>query len=361
MARVSVTILVEPGFVPTELALVQDALRIANRLGQDVQFDVRICTTTKSDLVEGIGGMLVRTTPLPLNEAALSDHLIVLGGKGIGARFDVLRTRLRWCERMGQNIILMSDAAFEWQRLNPDSEQITTHWEDQQVRATSICEPHNKLPLFARTGRVTTAAGMMSAADVTLSLIVAPCSALLAQSVGNILLMDRIRDAAAEQPRSENDVNALRVAKLEKAIAAMEAHLEEPLSITELAALVGVSVRQFERRFKVYLGQSPAAFYRSLRLRRARLLIEQTAMSVVEIGLACGFGCSSNFAKLFSREFGISPIRHQTRFLAMAHDAKSDPKPQGYPDAHFPLSPCSPRPSAHAAGADGALVQRAGR
>ncbi|WP_424988658.1 GlxA family transcriptional regulator [Microbulbifer sp. S227A] len=361
MQRVSVTILVEPGFIPTELALVQDPLRIANRLGLGVEFDLRICTTSGSDLVESLGGLLVRATPLPLDETTLPDHLVVLGGKGIRTSFANLRARLRWCERRGQNIILMSDAATEWQRINPQTEQLTTHWEHQQLRDTVTCESHGKLPLFTETGRIATSAGMLSAADVTLSLIVARYNTRLAQAVGNILLVDRIRQGAAEQPRSENDVNALRVARLESAIAEMEANLEDPLPISQLAAHAGVSVRQFERRFKLFIGQTPAAFYRALRLRRARVLLEQTALPVFEVALACGFGCTSNFSKLFTREFGISPTKYQTRFLAMAHDARNDLQSQGPQDAPFPLSACSSRTSAHPVGADETLVQGIGR
>nr|WP_309502767.1 helix-turn-helix domain-containing protein [uncultured Roseovarius sp.] len=361
MLNVRVTILVEQGFVPTELALVQDVLRIAGRLGQGICFDTRLCTTAGEDLVEGVGGIFVRAVPLALDDAIRPDHLVVLGGAGIAARFEQLRARLRWSERMGQSIILMSDAASEWQRLNSDAGQTTNHWEDHQIRSTALCEQGRGLPLFRTSGRITTAAGMISAADVILDRIVAPRSAWLAQAVGNVLLMGRIRDGAAPQPRSENDVNALRLVNLETTIAAMEDHLEDPLTTADLAAVAGLSVRQFERKFKTFLGQSPMAFYRSLRLRRARTLIEQTALPVSEISVACGFGSPSSFSKLYTSAFGLSPTRRRAQLSAKAAQCGRTSQSQGYQNAPVPLPAHTLRPSLHSAGTDETPVRRTGR
>ncbi len=310
--EVRVTILVAEGFVPTELALVQDILRIANRLDQNVQFVSQVCSMQGEDLVEGLGELLVRTSPFTIEENFLPDHLIVLGGMGARRGFARLRSRLRWFERMGRDIILLSDAASEWQRLHPDTDCLTTHWELQQLDRDAELAPKHELPLFSLTSRITTAAGMLSTADVVLTRVVAPRSRRLSQAVGQVLLIERIRDGDASQPRSENDIASLRLVQLEDAIAAMEQNVEVPLSMTEIAAIAGFSLRQLERKFKSAVGQSPAAFYRSLRLRRARNLIEQTSLSLFEISVACGLGSQSNFAKNYTREFGISPARRRT-------------------------------------------------
>ena len=361
MTPVQVSILVEPGFVPTELALVQDVLRIAGRLGQGIGFDIRLCTTAQTGEVEGIGGMFVRAQALPRRDAALPDHLVVLGGAGIPERFEKIRTRLRGFERMGQDIILLSDAATQWQRLHPEVDKITTHWEDQQVRTIATCGQGGTRPLFTRTGRITTAAGMLSTADVILSLIVAPRSARLAQAVGNVMLMERIRDGQSQQPRSENDVDALRLARIETVILAMEDHIEEPLRLAELAKCAGLSIRQLERKFKSCLGQTPAAFYRGLRLRRAKTLIEKTILPIAEISVACGFGSPSGFAKLYTAEFGITPSRQRAQLSGKEMPCHSHSQPQGSTHAPVPLSARSPRTSAHPAGAYETPVQGAWR
>lgn len=361
VVQIHVTILVADGFVPTELALVQDSLRIVNRLGQNQCFITQICSADDAELVEGLGGILLRTTPFRVDDSRLPDHLIVLGGTGIRHSFNLLRARLRWIERMDRHILLMSDAASEWQRLHSETDHMTTHWEIQQLDRDAEYAPDHDLPLYARTSRITTAAGMMAAADVVLDRIVAPLSRRLAQSVGQVLLMDRIRDGDASQPRSENHVAALRLVNLETVIAAMEQHLETPLRMSALAALAGVSVRQLERKFRSTLGQSPVAFYRTLRLRRARNLVEQTSLHITEISAAFGFGSSSNFAKMYAREFGISPTQRRLQLSDAAPKHPLTLQSLGTHHASFPLSPRPTCASSHAAGADETAIRSTGR
>src|SRR3546814_1038904 len=70
----------------------------------------------------------------------------------------------------------------------------------------------------------------------------------------------------------------------------MEQNLEEPLSRSELARGADLSTRQLERLFRKYLNRSPARYYLELRLNKARLLLLQTNMSVIDVALACGDG-----------------------------------------------------------------------
>ena len=92
-----------------------------------------------------------------------------------------------------------------------------------------------------------------------------------------------------------------------EAAALMEANLEEPLSLDEIAALVGVSRRQIERLFKRYVGEVPTKYYLDMRLRRARGLLLQTAMSIMDIAVACGFQSPPHFSKCYRNMFGHTP------------------------------------------------------
>jgi len=358
-----VIILVEQGFVPTELALVQDVLRIANRLAQELRFDVRVRTLGAAPLIEGAGGMLVRAERFMLGDTSspdpLPDHLVVLGGSGVRTRPDALKSCVRRLSLSGQSMILLSDAASAWKQIHAASDQITTHWEDHRLDCDTACTQPALLPLYIRRGRVTTAAGMASTADVVLDTIVAPLGARFAQSVANVLLISGIRSSDALQPRSENDISALRQFKLEPVIAAMEQHLDEPLGTTRLAVISGLSVRQLERKFKSCLGQTPAAFYRSLRMRRARTMIEQSDLHVTEIAVACGFANFTSFSKNYAREYGISPSKRRAQLAGQATPRPAPSRSQGSHNAPVPLSARSPRPSAHTPGADEAPLQGA--
>ena len=91
----------------------------------------------------------------------------------------------------------------------------------------------------------------------------------------------------------------------------MEDNLEEPLGRSELAKEAGLSTRQLERLFRKYLQRSPARYYLELRLNRARLLLVQTNMSVIDVALACGFVSASHFSKCYRDYFGHTPRKER--------------------------------------------------
>jgi transcriptional regulator GlxA family with amidase domain len=97
--------------------------------------------------------------------------------------------------------------------------------------------------------------------------------------------------------------------KLLRALAYMEANLEEPASKERLAAVAGVSIRQLERLFAQHLSTTPTARYLDIRLDRARNLLRQTTLSVTETAVACGFVSPSHFSRAYRAKFGVSPKR----------------------------------------------------
>ena len=95
--------------------------------------------------------------------------------------------------------------------------------------------------------------------------------------------------------------------KLLAVIAQMEAFLESPVSLRELGAGVGLSTRQLERLFQTHLGTTPKRYYLELRLKRARLLLRQTTMPILQVAVACGFTSPSHFAQAYGKLFLRSP------------------------------------------------------
>jgi transcriptional regulator GlxA family with amidase domain len=86
----------------------------------------------------------------------------------------------------------------------------------------------------------------------------------------------------------------------------MEATLEAPLNIYELAQEIGVSTRHLERMFKDVFDQTPARFYKQLRTKRARALIEETQLPMMEIAIATGFGSGSSMNEAVKKEYGFT-------------------------------------------------------
>ena len=89
--------------------------------------------------------------------------------------------------------------------------------------------------------------------------------------------------------------------KLVSAVTLMEANIEEPLGLDELASYGNISRRQLERLFLKYLGCSPSRYYLQLRLFRARLLLVQTNMPIIDIAVSCGFSTAPQFQQMLSR------------------------------------------------------------
>ncbi|MCP4789962.1 MAG: helix-turn-helix domain-containing protein [Gammaproteobacteria bacterium] len=94
---------------------------------------------------------------------------------------------------------------------------------------------------------------------------------------------------------------------VEETLALMENNLEEPLSICELADLMGFSRRHLERQFAACLDSSPSKAYMEIRLRYAHNLIANTHFKICQISRLCGFGSSTSFSCLFKQKFSISP------------------------------------------------------
>ncbi|MEH6640456.1 helix-turn-helix domain-containing protein, partial [Vreelandella glaciei] len=95
--------------------------------------------------------------------------------------------------------------------------------------------------------------------------------------------------------------------KLLEIVALMESNLEEPIELDELACYVNVSRRQLERLFQRYLLCSPSRYYLKLRLVRARQLLKQTPLSIIEIASVCGFVSTPHFSKCYREYFGVPP------------------------------------------------------
>jgi transcriptional regulator GlxA family with amidase domain len=93
----------------------------------------------------------------------------------------------------------------------------------------------------------------------------------------------------------------------------MESNLEKPLAREDLARLAGLSVRQLERIFRAQLSRGIHEHYLSLRLNRARQLLRETSLSVLDVAMTMGFASASQFSRSFRAAFDHSPRDTATR------------------------------------------------
>ncbi|RMG72961.1 MAG: response regulator [Bacteroidetes bacterium] len=82
---------------------------------------------------------------------------------------------------------------------------------------------------------------------------------------------------------------------------------DETFSVEDMGREVGLSRSQLHRKLKALTDQSPSVFLRSLRLQRARQLLEQRAGTAAEIAYQTGFSSPAYFSKCYKDEYGHSP------------------------------------------------------
>jgi AraC family transcriptional regulator len=90
----------------------------------------------------------------------------------------------------------------------------------------------------------------------------------------------------------------------------VDEHLDEPITLAALAAVVGLSPRHFMRRFEATHGVSPHELITRRRLARAQTLLVESSMTIVQVALEVGMS-HSHFSRTFLARFGVSPREYR--------------------------------------------------
>ena len=192
-----------------------------------------------------------------------------------------------------------------------DEKKATIHWENQDSFAEEFLEVELTKTVFVCDGNRYTTAGGTSSIDLLLKIIADEHGEELANAVADQMIYSSIRTDQDTQRLSVPTRIGVRHPKLSKVIQMMEINIEEPISPSILAKDVGMSTRQLERLFRRYLDRSPKRYYMELRLQKARNLLMQTDMSVINVALACGFASPSHFSKCYRAHYDTTPYRER--------------------------------------------------
>lgn len=164
--------------------------------------------------------------------------------------------------------------------------------------------------MFVVDGDRITCSGGGGAADLASWLVERRLGRAVAQKARHVMLLDRARkgtDIQPHPPLAESVRKDVRDERVRRALMMMEQHLSDPLPINEIAERLRLSTRQLERLFQIAVGVRPAVFYRGLRLRYARWLLDHTSRSVTDIALEVGFSDCAHFSRQFKAMAGQSP------------------------------------------------------
>jgi transcriptional regulator GlxA family with amidase domain len=246
-------------------------------------------------------------------DAAYADLVFVCAG-GNPATFDDPATIgwLRRLARQGVTIGGISGGPYVLARAGLlDGRRATLHWEHAAAFHEAFPDVDVVPSLFVIDGDRVTCSGGVSALDMMVALIGRDHGHDLAAAVGEWFLLTHIREGMGPQRMELRHRLGVSDEGLLAVLRAMEGHLEQPKRREELARLAGISLRQLERLFRTRLGRSIHAHYLSLRLTRARQLLRETSMPILDVAISTGFGSASQFARAFARAYGEPPSRHR--------------------------------------------------
>ena len=181
------------------------------------------------------------------------------------------------------------------------------HWENLPGFSEAFPNADVYADLFEVDGNIYTCAGGTAALDMMLSLIAEDHDEKLINAICEQALTDRVRGSHDRQRLPLRARLGVQNGRILSIIEMMESHLSEPLTLIEIAERAELSRRQIERLFRQHMGRSPARYYLEIRLDRARHLLLQSVLPVVEVAIACGFVSASHFSKCYRELYGRSP------------------------------------------------------
>lgn len=200
-----------------------------------------------------------------------------------------------------------------------DGHRATTHW----ATAGRLAADHPAVevdpdPIFIRSGRMWTSAGITSSMDLALALVAEDHGEETALRVARVMVMYLQRPGSQSQFSVPLSIPAGSREDLRELRRWIGEHLDADLSVPALALRMSMSERHFARVFRAETGSTPGAFVESMRLEAARRLLERTSRLAPDIARACGFGSLESLHRAFRDRLNTSPGEYRSRFRTAA-------------------------------------------
>ncbi|MCC6710212.1 MAG: helix-turn-helix domain-containing protein [Gammaproteobacteria bacterium] len=202
-----------------------------------------------------------------------------------------------------------------------DGRAATTHWYNFERFERDYPAVDLKRQFFiTQAGALYCAASINSLADVSVHLIERTFDRATAQHVERNFSHE-IRRTYEEYRYMDGGLAPLADEVVVEAQLWIEANVAAQLTVAELAARLGVSVRTLDRRFRRASGASPRAFWQQRRVRLAKELLEKTNLTIGEIAYRVGYQDAGHFARLFERELSVPPSEYRQTVRAKLFQA----------------------------------------
>lgn len=307
--------IVLPQFALLSVASAIEPLRAANALAGQTLYEWRIYTIDGAPALASCGAQM---TGAPLDalhaqEIPLDTVFVCTGGGPRDWQFPELAAHLSRLAQRGVRLGGLSGGAYVLAQCRLlANRRFTVHWEYVPALREAFPTLEPESARFVLDHDRITCGGGVAALDMMHALIAQRHGPAFARRVSDWYLHRQVDASQAPQRASTTQRFQVHhpglVAMLEK----MQATVGEPLSRQAMARHVGISVRQIDRLFASFLGRSYRQQYRQLRLAHARLLLEQSALSMTQVAMATGFNSATHFSRSFRAQFGVSPRQMRT-------------------------------------------------
>lgn len=201
-----------------------------------------------------------------------------------------------------------------------DGRQATTHWGVADIMRQRYPKVHWRPEQFVtEDGRLLCSGGVYASIDLSLYLVEKFCGHEIALQCAKSLLLGMPRNRQSgysvlplSRPHSDD--------KIRQTEEHLQEHFDRDVSIEALADRIGMSPRNFIRRFKAATGHVPGAYIQTLRVSAAKELLEQGATSIQAVGSKTGYEDVAFFRTLFKRHTGMTPAEYRKRFARIRFD-----------------------------------------
>jgi transcriptional regulator GlxA family with amidase domain len=298
-----------PGFSLLSYASAVEPLRAANRLSGRTLY-TWIHVSAQGRPVEASSGLAIAADKTVGDDCPLDMILVCAGGNPALHRNARTWSWLRKLARRGVRIGGVSGGPYILARAGLlDGFRCTIHWEHMAAFREEFPQLNTRRTLYEIDRGRLTCSGGIAGFDMMRAIITADHGQGLAAAVSEWFLQTQLRSGSGPQRLTLRERYGVAHPKLLEALRAMEDSTDKPLSRDDLARATSLSVRQLERLFAGHLGTTISDLYLKIRLDRARRLVHETALPLLEIAIACGFANGSHFSRAYHARYGASPKR----------------------------------------------------
>lgn len=302
-----------PQFTLLAFSAALDPLRIANQLAQKPLYGWLVFSDDGAPVSSSSG--IDIGVHAGLDDLSSDTYLFACSGNnGTKAASDTVLGHVRRHARFGGKVGGICTGAATLARAGLlVGKKFTLHWENQPGFNEAFPDLVPTPQRFERDGDLLTCGGGAAATEMMISIIAEDYGQDFAIAVSDMCLNGPDIATRNEQRSSIAKAISSRNPRVLAVLRAMYDNIETPLTLDELAEHAGISRRQIERQFKQLLNEAPAQTYRNIRLERARTLLMETNMSVMEVSMAAGFNSDNVFSRHFKVRYGETPYGHRGR------------------------------------------------